>query len=175
MDFIPEVWTAPRELLPVESLPFVPRQGVGRGFKAGKEEIVGLVTALRMFLERDQAAERERMLTQAETISTGLAEMPFVHVTIVGGRDGAPTENTDAADSPNSPIPLVRIAIDEQPLEMTAYEFILALKHGSPPIHPFERELAKGAIVVNTFSLQPGDAATIVKRVKEVVAAARPG
>ncbi|MCA1555021.1 MAG: aminotransferase class V-fold PLP-dependent enzyme, partial [Chloroflexi bacterium] len=36
MDFTPAVYTAPRELLPVESLPFIPRQGIGRGFKAGK-------------------------------------------------------------------------------------------------------------------------------------------
>jgi L-seryl-tRNA(Ser) seleniumtransferase len=174
MDFVPEVWTAPRELLPVESLPFVPRQGVGRGFKAGKEEILGLVTALRLFLNRDYAAERARMLRQAEAIAQGLAGSPFVQVTIVGGADGAPSGNTDAANSPDSPIPLVRIAIDEQRLEMTAYEFILALKKGSPPIHPFERELPKGAIVVNTFSLKPDDEQTIVRRVKEVVAAARP-
>ena len=174
MDFVPEVWTAPRELLPVESLPFVPRQGVGRGFKAGKEEILGLVTALRLFLNRDYAAERARMLRQAEAIAQGLRDNPFVQVMIVGGAGGAKTENSDPANSPDSPIPLVRIAIDEQRLEMTAYEFILALKKGSPPIHPFERELPKGAIVINTFSLKPGEEQTIVRRVSEVVAAARP-
>jgi L-seryl-tRNA(Ser) seleniumtransferase len=52
MDVTPEVWSVPRELLDVEAMPFVPRQGIGRGYKAGKEEIMGLVTALRLFQQR---------------------------------------------------------------------------------------------------------------------------
>ena len=59
MDVTPEVWQIPRELLDVEAMPFIPRQGIGRGYKAGKEEIMGLVTALRLFQQRDHAAERE--------------------------------------------------------------------------------------------------------------------
>ncbi len=156
MDFTPEVYTAPRELLPVESLPFMPRQGIGRGFKAGKEEIAGLVTALRLFMQRDHAAERARMQRQVQAIVAGLAEVPFVQTQMLDG-------NT----------PLARVAIDQQALEMTAYEFILALKRGNPAIHPSERELANGAIVVNPFGLQAGEEQSIVRRVKEIVAQAR--
>ena len=159
MDFTPDVYTAPRELLPVESLPFVPRQGVGRGFKAGKEEIMGLLTALRLFVQAgDHEAERAAMAQKVRTILAGLAGVPFVHAEVVEGA-----------------IPLARVAIDEQALEMTAYEFILALKRGDPPIHPGERELARGAVVVNPFGLQEGEAEIIVRRVKEIVAEARGG
>ena len=169
MDATPEVWTAPRALLPVESMPFIPRQGIGRGFKAGKEEIVGLLTALRLFAARDHDAERARMEGQAQAIVAELEGVPCVHASVIApAQDGA----ADRANSADSPMPLVRIAIDEQMLEMTAYEFILALKRGSPPIHPAERELARGAIVVNPFSLQPGDEAVIVRRVREIVARA---
>jgi hypothetical protein len=56
---------------------------------------------------------------------------------------------------------------------MTAYEFILALKRGNPPIHPSERELARGAIVVNPFGLQAGEEQVIVRRIREIVAQAR--
>ncbi len=156
MDFTPEVYTAPRELLPIESLPFMPRQGLGRGFKAGKEEIVGLLTALRLFVRRDHAAERARMERQVHAIVDGLAAVPFVQ-----------TSSLDGAT------PLARVVIDEQALEMTAYEFILALKRGSPPIHPSERDLARGAIVVNPFGLQDGEEQVIVRRIKEIVAEAR--
>ena len=58
MDFTPQVWTAPRDLLNPDDLTHVPRQGIGRGYKAGKEEIVGLVTALRLYFQRDHAAEK---------------------------------------------------------------------------------------------------------------------
>lgn len=176
MDFTPEVWTAPRELLPLESLPFAPRQGIGRGFKAGKEEIVGLVTALRLFMQRDHAAERARMERQVRVIVDGLAAVPFVRAELVGA-DLVPASEGQPQSGQRqglpSPIPLARVAIDEQALEVTAYEFILALKRGHPPIHPSERELAKGAIVVNPFGLQAGDELIIVQRVKEIVAEAR--
>jgi D-glucosaminate-6-phosphate ammonia-lyase len=168
MDVTREVWTAPRALLPVEDMPFIPRQGIGRGFKAGKEEIVGLVTALRMFAERDHAGEHARMERQVGAIVAGLADVPFVSATRVDAmRDGGAA---DPSNSPDSPMPLARIAIDEQALEMSAYEFILALKRGKPPIHPGERELARGAIVVNPFSLQESEEQVIVRRVREVVA-----
>lgn len=167
MDATPEVWTAPRALLPIEQMPFMPRQGIGRGFKAGKEEIVGLLTALRLFDTRDHAAERARMERQSRAIVAGLSDLPFVHASVIAP---ALEQAADPANSADSPMPLVRIAIDEQPLEMSAYEFILALKRGSPPIHPAERELARGAIVVNPFSLQNGDEDVIVRRVREIVA-----
>ena len=168
MDATPEVWTAPRALLPVEDMPFIPRQGIGRGFKAGKEEIVGLLTALRLFTVRDHGAERARMDRQVRAIVAGLADVPFVQASVVGAmHDGGAA---DPANSADSPMPLARIAINEQALEMSAYEFILALKRGRPPIHPAERELARGAIVVNPFSLQDGDEDVIVRRVREIVA-----
>jgi L-seryl-tRNA(Ser) seleniumtransferase len=170
MDFTPEVWTAPRDLLPLESLPFVPRQGIGRGFKAGKEEIVGLVTALRLFVQRDHNAEFARMQRQSQAIVDGLADVPFAQAEVVGANRAA---EHDAANSQDSPIPLARVTINEQALEMTAYEFILALKRGNPPIHPSERELARGAIVVNPFGLQAGEEQVIVRRIREIVAQAR--
>ena len=37
----------------------VPHHGIGRGFKAGKEEIVGLLTALERFVNADDAADNE--------------------------------------------------------------------------------------------------------------------
>jgi len=49
-----------------------------RGFKAGKEEIVGLVTALRLFVERDWDAERQRWERQLHAIVAGLADVPTV-------------------------------------------------------------------------------------------------
>ena len=159
MDFTPEVSVAPRALLNVEQMPFVPRQGIGRGFKAGKEEIVGLVTALHLFIERDHTAERARCERQVRAIAAALAAVPFVQVEVVPG------EGFDQA----------RVVLNEAALEMTAYEFCLELKRGAPSIHPSERELADGALVFNPFSFVEGDAQTIARRIREIVAQARPG
>jgi L-seryl-tRNA(Ser) seleniumtransferase len=35
----------------------IPLHGTGRGFKAGKEEIAGLLCALQRFVERDEIAQ----------------------------------------------------------------------------------------------------------------------
>ena len=156
MDAVQEVWTAPRELLGVERMPFMPRQGIGRGYKAGKEEIVGLITALRLYVERDHAAERARCAQQVQTIVNGLAGLPPVRAEVMPPVEGRM-------------LPLARIAIDEEALGMTGYDFIWALKTGDPSIHPLERELAQGAVVIHPFGLQAGDDERIVKRVKEIV------
>jgi L-seryl-tRNA(Ser) seleniumtransferase len=157
MDAVPRVWTAPRELVDPEQVAFMPRQGVGRGYKAGKEEIVGLVTALRLYVARDHAAERQRCERQLQTILDGLADLPHVVA-----------EWVDPA-SHRGALPLARIHIDRDALGMTGYDFIWALKTGDPSIHPMERELEQDAVIIHPFGLQPGDEDAIVRRVREIV------
>ena len=59
MDVAPETWTPPK-LVDRANLRGVPHHGIGRGFKAGKEEIVGLLTALDRFVRADDAADNAR-------------------------------------------------------------------------------------------------------------------
>ncbi|MBX3011328.1 MAG: hypothetical protein KF832_07460 [Caldilineaceae bacterium] len=158
MDAVPEVWTAPRELLGEEPLPFMPRQGIGRGYKAGKEEIVGLITALRLYVQRDHAAEQARCAQQVQTIVAGLAGVDMVHAEVLPPATGRT-------------LPLARIRIDEKTSGMNGYALIWALKTGEPSIHPLERELDQGAVVIHPFGLQPGDDLRIVARVKAIVQA----
>jgi L-seryl-tRNA(Ser) seleniumtransferase len=159
MDFTPQVWTAPPELLSPNDLAFIPRQGIGRGYKAGKEEIVGLVTALRLYFARDHAEEKRQCLQRLQVICEGLRGVAHVTAEII----------------PSDPIrggfPLARIVIDEQALGISGYDFIRDLKQGRPSIHPGERELPRGAVIIHPFGLQDGDEHRIVKRVREIVSA----
>lgn len=157
MDFTPGVWTAPPELLSADQLAFVPRQGIGRGYKAGKEEIVGLLTALRLYFERDHVAEKTNCLRKLQSICDGLRGVAHVTAEIL----------------PPNPVrggfPLARIAIDREALGMSGYDFIRGLIKGRPSIHPGERELDRGAVIIHPFGLQDGDDEIIVRRVKELV------
>jgi D-glucosaminate-6-phosphate ammonia-lyase len=157
MDFTPQVWTAPRELLDADQMPFVPRQGIGRGYKAGKEEIMGLVTALRLYFQRDHAAEKAACWAKLQTICEELSDTPHVTAEIL------------PPNPERGGFPLARIRIDEAALGMTGYEFIWALKTGEPRIHPGERELAQGAVIIHPFGLQAGDEVAIAKRIREIV------
>lgn len=157
MDFTPEVWTAPRELLDPQALAFVPRQGIGRGYKAGKEEIVGLVTALQLYFQRDHAAEKAACWAKLQTLCEELQETPHITAELI------------TPDADRGGFPLARIRIDEQALGMTGYDFIWALKSGQPSIHPGERELAQGAVIIHPFGLQTGEELATAQRVKEIV------
>lgn len=157
MDFTPQVWTAPRELLDPAALAFVPRQGIGRGYKAGKEEIMGLVTALRLYFQRDHAAEKAACWAKLQTLCEELDGTPHVTTELL-------PPNPDRGG-----FPLARIRIDEQALGLSGYDLIWALKSGNPSIHPGERELAQGAVIIHPFGLQPGDELAIARRIKEIV------
>lgn len=157
MDAVPDVWTAPKALVDPSKVAFMPRQGIGRGYKAGKEEIVGLVTALQLYVERDHEAEWQRCRSQLETILRGLDGVPHVSAEVI------------EPSASGGVIPLGRIRIDRDALGMTGRDFIWALKTGDPPIHPGERELDQDAVIIHPFSLQPGDEESIIQRVREII------
>jgi len=157
MDITPRVWTAPRELLDPADLAHVPRQGIGRGYKAGKEEIVGLVAALRLYFLRDHAAEKAACRAKLLTICRDLQAVPHVTAELI---EPDPVQGGFAR---------ARVRIEG----MDGYDFIWALKTGKPSIHPGERELERGAVIIHPFGLQDGDEREIVRRVKEVASGDR--
>lgn len=157
MDVTPEVWSVPRDLLDVEAMPFIPRQGIGRGYKAGKEEIVGLLTALHLFVERDHAAERENCARRLKILIERVEDTPYLSGEFL------------EAGSFHRGLPMARIRVDEAGLGMDAYAFMRALIGGNPSIHPLDRELAQGALLFNPFGLVEGDAERIAARCHEIV------
>lgn len=64
----------------------IPRQGIGRALKVGKEEIVGLVRALECFVDEDQSAKRTTWAKRARRIAGQLAPIEGIetHVTEPG-------------------------------------------------------------------------------------------
>jgi L-seryl-tRNA(Ser) seleniumtransferase len=78
VDVTADVWAVPRELVPVEKLPFIPRQGIGRGFKVGKEEIVGAIVALRLFAKQDHGKQREIWADRLHRIVDNLGDVPHI-------------------------------------------------------------------------------------------------
>lgn len=61
-----------------------PNSAIGRGNKVGKEEIVGLVKAVELFVERDEDAELAEWTRMCEVIAGDLEGLPGVDVTVEG-------------------------------------------------------------------------------------------
>ncbi|MDA1189889.1 MAG: aminotransferase class V-fold PLP-dependent enzyme [Chloroflexi bacterium] len=60
-----------------------PHQAIGRGMKVTKEEIIGLVQAIGMFVEEDEAAEMNRYRKLAQRAVDALIEIPGLEVSLV--------------------------------------------------------------------------------------------
>jgi D-glucosaminate-6-phosphate ammonia-lyase len=48
MDESSDIWDPPEDLIHKSAIRGIPRHGVGRSFKISKENVVGLLTALRL-------------------------------------------------------------------------------------------------------------------------------
>lgn len=160
MDFTPAVWNSPTGLLRPDDLAFIPRQGIGRGYKAGKEEIIGLLTALRLYFERDHLAEKQTCLRKLEWIADHLRDLTQVTFEII------------PADIKRGGFARGRLLIDRNSLGISSVDLIRELKRGQPSIHPGESELNRDAILFHPFGLRDGDECAIADRVKEIIQSA---
>ena len=59
-----------------------PHQFIGRGMKVAKEEIVGLLRAIQIFMNEDEDAETARYRRMAQQVVDALAEAPGLRVTL---------------------------------------------------------------------------------------------
>ena len=59
-----------------------PNQAIGRGLKVAKEEIIGLLAALELFVNEDEAAQNARYITMCERAAQALDGLPGLQVDV---------------------------------------------------------------------------------------------
>jgi D-glucosaminate-6-phosphate ammonia-lyase len=155
MDVFPETWPY-RRLLAEGTLAGPPHHGVGRGFKVGKEEIIGLITALKLYPLRNFEAELRQWMSQMESIASALEGIPGVQAAVV-----FPQAN-------GRPVPNVHVRIDPATTKIDACEVTNKLQEGNPPICVFEKLAATGTVVIMPEALQPGEASVIASCLKAI-------
>jgi L-seryl-tRNA(Ser) seleniumtransferase len=135
-----------------------PRPFIGRPMKAGKEEIVGLMAAVRWYLDLDHAA-----LDQLYEDQVAAVVRAFSDVLGVQARRSFP-------NSSGQPLPRAELIFDPAQIGLTRDEILARLWSGEPAISL----LGSGAhgIFVNPQTLQPGEELIIVDRLKEILAGA---
>jgi len=156
MDVFEPTWPK-RGLMSKGVLSAPPHHGIGRGFKVGKEEIVGLIAALKIYPHRDFEAERKRWMTDMEEVVSGAAGVSGVTSRIV-----FPQANGRL-------VPSLEVAIDARVVGLDAWEVINRLQEGEPPIAVFEAQALSGILVVLPEGLRPGEASTIARRLRVIL------
>jgi L-seryl-tRNA(Ser) seleniumtransferase len=157
MDVAPETWSPPASLIPRERLRGIPHHGIGRGFKAGKEEIVGLLIALRRFAGLDHEAEAAAAQRRLELIASRLSGVAHVATRL------RPAPETGR-------FPLLEVVLDQRGLGRSASAVSVALQAGDPPVHLNERRAGEGILTVHPEGLRDGDEAMVAGRLRAALA-----
>ena len=115
---------------------------LGRGQKVGKEEIVGMVKALELYLQEDHEALAREWQQRLEGVSNQLSKVPGVSTSFF---------TPDIANH----VPHMQITWDGK-ISLTATQATQILRNGSPPIAIGGGEGRPG-LLISSFMLQPGE------------------
>jgi D-glucosaminate-6-phosphate ammonia-lyase len=151
----------PKDLLWAAWLNSAPHHAFGRSMKVGKEEIMGLLTAVEMWVRhRDHKAEWQQWESWLQTITGQVTQVP-----------GARTEVERPGRS--NVAPTLSITWDAAKVKMTGAELKKSLNEGTPRIWvPLG---SNGGISIMPYMMQPGEDKIVAQRLREVLSAASAG
>ncbi len=129
---------------------------VGRGMKVNKEEMLGMLVALEMFLEKDHARERREFDKRAEAIRAGATAVPGV------------TAEVFVPEVANH-VPHIRVSWAGAD-EAAAAAVVKAMRDGEPSIGI--RSEGKD-LVIGVWMMRPGEEKVVARRLRQVLPAAK--
>ena len=121
-------------------------EGVGRPLKIDRQEVVGVVVALRRWLAMDHDARNQSDARRAETVYQHLGDLPHVQSSVNG--------------------PSVILTLDEQALGRTAADLEETLRNGNPSVWLTS---TPGQLHLSMPTVSDGDEELLATRVREVL------
>ncbi len=128
---------------------------LGRSQKVGKEEIVGMVKALELFLNEDHDALAKEWQARLERISGEIAKVPGVSTSFF---------TPDIANH----VPHMQITWDAARISLTPKEASKLLRSSKPSIAIGEGEGRPG-LGMNSFMLQPGEDRIVAEQLSRIL------
>jgi uncharacterized pyridoxal phosphate-dependent enzyme len=142
-----------------------PHHGVGRGYKVGREEILGMLAAVEAWMKRDHAADQRTWNAWLEHIAVKVAEVPGVTSTIL------------QPEGLSNRTPTLRVEWDPAVIPLTGHEVETLLWDGEPRVAvggagsflPFPPNDQPNISIV-PYQLEAGEERTVGDRVRAVLA-----
>ena len=128
---------------------------IARGQKVNKEEILGMLVALELFVKRDHQAEYKEWERRCKVISDAVSSIPTV------------TTDVWVPEIANQ-VPHLRIRWDAAKLQLNPREAMTRLREGSPSIEA-NPATNREELVIGVWMLQPGEAEIVAKAVRGVL------
>jgi L-seryl-tRNA(Ser) seleniumtransferase len=143
--------------------------GVGRGMKVAKEQIVGMLAAVDWFLDQSDEKIQAEFRSRADRIAEHLKDIPTLQSSIV-------------VPEVANHVPHLLIRYDQQRVKIAPLDVADKLRKGNPSIElnpsTGTKEGSKGlhsdenTIVVGVWMLEPGEDMIVAKRLREVLSKA---
>jgi len=146
-----------RDLIKLAHLNAYPFHGIGRGSKMSRETIVGLVTALKIYLELDEELLFEEWERKSNWMAERLNEIPSI-------RSGVIVEKTVEDDE--TMWPLVFVDVEPKTSGVTGKGLADLLREGDPSV---ESSTRGNRLLINPEFLLESDEVVITDRIKEIL------
>ncbi|SIO41564.1 L-seryl-tRNA(Ser) seleniumtransferase [Singulisphaera sp. GP187] len=150
-----DLWEPPDNLFDRTRLAGLPRHGIGRGMKVSKEQIVALLTALRLFNEGAYDRELAVFRSYLERVAAALEW------------EGTPARGRLVVPADGESLPVLEIGLDEAGLGRSALDVCRRLRHGSPPVYVGHGRLDEGKLVINPLHLNEARTTVLIRRLVE--------
>ena len=139
-----------------------PHNRFARIAKVGKEEIMGLLAAVELFVQKDHQAERQGWHDMLQRVAAELAGSPTLVTEFI--------PNLDYSHSPR-----LSVQWDESKLNLSVDEMVRRLRAGTPAIETSNmarfRPAWKG-LGVFPYNLQPGEELIVAREIRRILVAA---
>jgi uncharacterized pyridoxal phosphate-dependent enzyme len=126
---------------------------IGRGMKVNKEEMLGMLVALELYLEKDHEKERREFDKRAETIRAAAVAVPGVSAEVF-------------VPEVANHVPHLRISWDAAKAGLSAPDVVAAMREGEPSIGIRSEG---GALVIGVWMMRSGDEKIVAKRLRQVL------
>jgi len=141
-----------KDLVAAARLNAPPNASIGRGLKVNKEEMLGMLVAVELFLKKDFEKEAKDFAARAEEISKAATSVAGVK---------AEVWVPEVANH----VPHIRVSL---PADKKAADIVKAMREGDPSI-AIRNEGEQ--LVMSTWMLRPGEDKIVAKRLKQVLEA----
>jgi len=138
-----------------------PHHGYSRGYKVGKEEAIGMLMAVEMWMKRDHDAEWKTWTSWLDYVGKRVASVPTV------------TTNITQPRGLSNRMPSLHVLWDGAKVGLTGEAVVKALYDGEPRVAVFpdrgERDSGRTGVTVNPYMMQPGDERIVADRLYAVL------
>lgn len=143
-------WRPPASLFDKHLLRGLPQHGIGRPCKVGKEQVVGLLVALRKFVADDPAIRHAYCLSRLGEVQEPLRGVERAKMTLI--------------DRGSDAVPILEVLVHKEVNGVSALEVIMRLQDGTPSIHVDHSGAKQGLVRINPMSLRSGEGRIVGER-----------